>query len=253
MVYILDNLKNNFDFFLRNYITFSRRNYKEHTDNIDDILSNNNIVEKFNKYNINFLKNTSKRIFLENLYFLNVFDITFSKNKNKNISILDIGSKNWSYVKSEYLFFSSFNKDFILNGIELDPYRLLTNLYSRYEIAKYYTKNLIGTNYIVGDFLKHYEKYDYIIWILPFVCMYPHVKWGLPLKYFKPEEMLSHAYNSLNYGGEMLIINQGEDEYVIQQKLNKNLNLPVKYYGEIKDDFNLFKNKRYCSKIFKNN
>ena len=248
MLYILDNLKNNFDFFIRSHIPFSRKNYNE---NIADNSLDYKYTANLKQYDLDFLKKSSKRIFLENLYFLNVFDKTFSKNKKENIKILDIGSKNWSYIKSEYLFFKSFQDNFILNGIELDAYRLSTNFYTRYEIAKYYKKDLKNTNYIAGDFLRHNQKYDYIIWILPFICKYPHIKWGLPLRYFQPKKMLLHAYNSLNSGGEMLIINQGEDEYLIQQELNNNLKLSAKYYGEIEDDFNLFKNKRYCSKITK--
>ena len=63
--------------------------------------------------------------------------------------------------------------------------------------------------YIAGDLLKHNQKYDYIIWYLPFITEYPLIKWGLPLKYFKPLKMLEHAYHLLNKNGELLIINQG--------------------------------------------
>ena len=252
MSYFFDNLKNNFDFFLRNHINLSKKNYYEETQDLNNIFSNNeqkafyNVLSK--KYDIDFLKNSTKRIFLENLYFLSIFDKVFSKKAKENICVLDIGSKNWSYVKSEYLFFNSFTH-FSLEGIELDPNRLCSNFYSRYEIAKFYKKGLDNTKYIAGDFLSHNKKYDYIIWILPFILPYPHIKWGLPLKYFKPEKMLLHALNSLKSKGELIIINQGEKEYNIQQELNAKLELNVQYYGEIEDVFSLFKNKRYCSKI----
>ncbi len=255
MQYFLDNLKNNFDFFFRSRITFSRKNYKEKAENIDNLFQDEKQKSFYNtldkQYKLDFLKNSTKRIYLENLYFLNIFDKFFSKDVKKNTSVLDIGSKNWSYVKSEYLYFKTFCKKFSLNGIELDAYRLCSNFYTRYEIAKYYKKDLDNTNYIIGDFLNHNQKYDRIIWILPFVLSYPHVKWGLPLKYFKPEKMLLHAYNSLNEGGEMLIINQGEKEYSTQRELNNNLGLSTEYFGEIEDVFQLFKNKRFCSKVTK--
>ncbi|MBR2068367.1 MAG: hypothetical protein IJ877_01265 [Candidatus Gastranaerophilales bacterium] len=224
MKYIFENFKNIFDFSFRNRLPFSLKNY----------------FEKESLTNI-----------LRNIYYFQTFDKYF-KAENKKISILDIGSKNWEYVKAQYYFFKTYSKDFVLNGIELDYNRLNTNFYSRYEIAKFYTKNLENTNYIKGDFLEHNQKYDYIIWILPFVSKYPLIKWGLPLKYFKPLEMLSHAMYLLNSKGQMLIVNQGKKEYSIQKELNEKLNLKAEYFGEIEDKFNLFKNKRYICKIVKN-
>ena len=99
--------------------------------------------------------------------------------------------------------------------------------------------------------MAHNEKYDYIIWILPFITEYPHVKWGLPLKYFRPEEMLSHAYSLLNENGEMLIFNQGENEYNIQKELISKLGLNCKLIGEVENEFNPYRNKRFCSIIVK--
>ena len=61
------------------------------------------------------------------------------------------------------------------------------------------------------------DKYDYIIWFLPFVLYEPHKYWGLPKKYFYPEKLLDHAYNLLNQNGEMLIVNQGEKEFEVQK------------------------------------
>ena len=253
MAYFLENIKNNFDFFLRNPL--SRKNYSENPEDLSDIFESEEEENFYNnlkdKYGSGLSKNTTQRLFLENIYFLNVFDKYLNKNQKENLSILDIGSKNWSYVKSEYLFFKSFAKDIILNGIELDAYRLSNKFYTRFEVAMFYTSGLKNANFIPGDFLKHEQKYDYIIWILPFITQYPLVRWGLPLRYFKPEAMLKHAYDSLNENGELLIINQGEEEYLIQQNLNKQLNLSPILYGEIEDKFSLFKNKRYCSKIIK--
>ena len=251
MVYFFDDLRNRFDFFLRSNLNFSRHNY---TEEVNNELGKNEIElsdEQLKKYNLSLLKDLFQRNIEENIYFLNIFDKYLTKKHGLKISLLDIGSKNWNYVKSEYLFASSFCSEPYVNGIELDAYRLNTNLYSRFEIAKFYIKDLKNTNYIAGDFMKHNESYDYIIWILPFITEYPLQKWGLPLKYFKPKEMLNHAFNLLNKNGELLIINQGENEYKIQQNLNAELDLQAEYFGEIEDKFELFKHKRFGSKIIK--
>ena len=252
MTYFFDNLKNNFDFFLRKHLSFSRKNYFEKPENVEDIKKENLYVNLAKKYDLSLLENSTKSNFLLNLYFLNVFDKYLSKNKKGGISVLDIGSKNWEYVKSEYLFFNSFDKNSCLTGIELDSFRLNTKLFSRLEVAKFHIKNLKNVNYISGDLMEHNKKYDYIIWILPFITEYPLVRWGLPLKYFKPEKMLNFAYNLLNDEGQMLIINQGESEYGIQKELIQKLNLNCEYFGEIEDNFNIFKNKRFCLKVTKN-
>ncbi len=251
MAYFTENIKNTIDFFLRRNISYSRKNYTEKPENINKYRKEKQYIELSKKYNLGLFENSSKNNFLLNLYFLSVFDKYLIKKDCKNISILDIGSKNWEYVKSEYLFFKSFCKNITLNGIELDSNRLNSKLYNRYEVSKFHTKNLENTNYISGDLLEHEVKYDYIIWILPFMSEYPLIKWGLPLKYFKPEKMLLHAYNLLKDGGQLLVINQGENEYNIQKALNNKLKLNCSYFNAVSDEFNIFKNKRFCSVISK--
>ena len=165
--------------------------------------------------------------------------------QNNNIKILDIGCKNWYYAKGEHSFFASFCNDFKLDGVEIDAYRLYNNFYTRFEVAKFFIKNLENTNYIAGNLLELKEKYDYIIWFLPFVIIEPHIYWGLPKKYFNPEKLLKHAYSLLNNGGEMLIINQGENEAKVQENLLKNLNINFTPLGEITSENFEYQNKRF--------
>jgi len=253
--YFIDDIKNNIDFFLRNKITFSRKNYTEQNENKNDIFESSEQLKHAlylnEKYNTNIITSGTVQNYLENLYCLDVLDKYISISHEDNITVLDIGAKNWNYAKGEYVFFTKNAKNISLNGIELDAFRMSVNLYTRYEIAKYHIKNLQNTKYIVGDFLKHKQKYDYIIWFLPFVTEYPLIRWGLPLKYFKPLLLLEHAYNSLNNGGELLIINQGKKEYNIQQKLNEQLKLNAKYYGKTDDFFEVYTQDKYACKIIK--
>jgi len=262
MKYIYTDLKNKFDFFLRNLVTFSRKNYSEKGVNqgVNQEINIENIFENDKQKNLYYLLNEKYDLkplykynhinFLTNLYYLDIFDKLLSPDK-KNLSVLDIGSKNWNYAGSEYIFFKHFTEDLKLDGIELDAYRVCTNLYSRYEIAKFYTNGLNNANYIAGDFMEHNGQYDYIVWILPFITEYPHIRWGLPLKYFKPEKMLEHAFNLLNNNGKMLIINQGEGEYKIQKELNKKFGLNYDDIGEVSNTFCPFKNKRFCTRIYR--
>jgi len=186
---------------------------------------------------------------LENLYTLDLLDRYLEVQNGENIKALDIGCKNWIYVNGEHAFFKKHCQSFKLDGIEIDPNRLYSNFYSRKEAAKFYMKGLNEANYIEADFLVHNQKYDYIIWILPFVVEYPLVKWGLPMKHFQPEKLLQQAYNSLNESGKIIVINQDEIEHEAQEALCKKLNIPFTIIGEVESEFLEYLNPRYLISI----
>lgn len=225
---MLEDLKNNIDFFIRNKTKFSRKDFVE---------TNPKLIER-NR--------------LENLYTKEILMNCFTQSYRKKARILDIGCKNWFYAKGEYEFFTQFCGDFTLDGIELDPYRLYSNLYSRYEVAKYHIKGLKNTNYITGNLLELKNKYDYIIWFLPFVFKEPHVYWGLPKSKFYPQKLLEHAYSLLEENGEMLIINQGEMEALEQKNLLEKNKLAYKELGEVLSTHFEYKFKRFGFLVRKN-
>ncbi len=241
------NLKNEIDFFIRRRAKISRRNFCPPNEPKEEIFDK----DLFEKYGLEDFKNNSTRQnYLENLYLLDLFDKYLKVEFKPEIRVLDIGCKNWSICKAEYFFFKKHCKKVILRGIELDSNRLYNNFYSRFEVAKYYTKG-IEADYIEGDFLQYEEKYDYMIWVLPFVFERPLLKWGLPQKYFKPEEMLSHALEHLNDGGKIFIINQGEEEFEAQKRLCEKLNIKYNSYGQIQSEFLQYKHKMFLIEVLK--
>ena len=219
---MFENIKNNIDFWIRSNTKFSRKNFVE-TD--EKILYRN---------------------YLENLYTFDILEQCFVKKAYSNPKILDIGSKNWFYAKGEYSFFDSFCSGFSLDGVEIDAYRLYSNFYSRYETAKFYTRGLKNTRYIASNLLNIKDRYDFIVWFLPFVLKEPHIKWGLPMACFMPQELLEHAMSLLNLNGQMLIINQGESEAAAQKKLLDSLKIKYEEKGIVKSDFLQYKNDRYA-------
>lgn len=244
----LQNLKNNIDFYLNQNFCFSRKNYFEENESKEKLYEN--LLQKesylFEKYSLDFLKsNSTLQNYLENLYLLDLLDTHLKIDFKNDAKVLDIGCKNWFYANGEHSFFKKYAKNLCLDGIEIDANRLYNNFYSRKEAAKFYIKDLGGTNFIEKDFLNHDKKYDYIIWILPFVFEYPHLKWGLPLKHFQPAKMLEHAYNALNKDGAIFIVNQGEAEYAEQIKLCKELNIEHIPLDKIQSDFFDYKHQRY--------
>lgn len=258
MGYFLEEIKNSIDFFLRRKIRFSRHNYYVGNEPKDDLFEDDASLKEqeerlYDKYNLFSVKNnTTQNNYLENLYTIDVLDKFLKVNPKDELKVLDIGSKNWFYAKGEYYFFQKYCNNLSLDGIELDAYRLYMSFYSRYEVAKFYSSDLPGAKYIVGDFLEHKQKYDYIVWFLPFILKYPLVKWGLPMRYFRPKEMLEHAIDSLNDGGKILIINQEMEEYIMQEQLYKEIGACYELLGEVNSDFWLYKYKRYVSVVSKN-
>ena len=249
-----ENIKNNIDFFIREHLNFSRKNYTETPEDKVGLFASQKALEKektlFEKYDLAFLKtNTTRLNYLENLYVLDILDQNIKIEQKNNLKILDLGCKNWAYAKGEYFFFKKYSPQITLDGIELDTNRLYTNFYSRGEVAKFNKKPLECTNYIKGDFLNHNEKYDFILWFLPFIFENPHLKWGLPFKYFQPQKMLAHAFQSLNPDGEILIVNQGEVEFEAQKKLCEELKISYSELGELKNEFLSFPHKMFGIKI----
>lgn len=224
---MLEDLKNNIDFFIRSKTKFSRKNFVE---------KSSAAIERNNK---------------ENAYVFDILNQYFEKKTDNNVKVLDVGSKNWFYVKGEHSFFDSFCSEFELDGVEIDAYRLYSNFYSRYETAKFYQKGFKNTNYIADDLLNINKEYDYIIWLLPFVLQDPHVLWGLPRKYFCPEKLLKHVYFLMKENAQLLIINQGEAEANAQKYLLDLLNIKYEEKGIVKSEFLQYKNKRYAFLIKK--
>jgi hypothetical protein len=263
----IKNFYNSIDFFLRQKIKLKRKyiGKNEPKNNLfPDFSEEKRQIaeekEKFylEKYNLNYLKNNStQRNYLENLATIELLEKVMDNEgfltSESTIKILDIGSKNWFYAAGEWSFFkSNINKEIYLDGIEIDAFRVYSDFHTRWDYANFYIKNLKNTRYIAGDFLKHNEKYDYILWFFPFVTEFPLQEWGLPLSKFKPLEMLRHAYGCLNSDGKILIVNQDEKEYQIQEGLIKELSCSYEKKGDIKNSFIEYERSRFATIIYKN-
>lgn len=254
----IENLRNRIDFYLRRRIRFSRRNYYVSPESKDGLFDDD--VEAcscerylYEKYNLEFLKSSTTRMnYLENLYTIELFDRYLFPEEKDKLEVLDIGAKNWFYAGGEYFFFRHFCRSLKLDGVEIDAYRLYTSLYSRYEVAKFYSRGIAGAEYIAGNLLDINREYDYIIWFLPFVLEYPLMKWGLPLDEFRPVELFEHAYSLLKNGGMMFVVNQDVEEYEAQQVIYRHAGVEYKLLGKIESCFLEYKYDRYASVVVRN-
>jgi SAM-dependent methyltransferase len=178
---------------------------------------------------------------------------------------LDVGCKNWSIIDALHAVATQHFKlpaeRLFLDGIELDPNRLYSNLFSRQDAARSYSRPFQNARYLTGDVCEFAPKnagiYDVVTCILPFVVQDPFDAWGLPQHYFQPASVLLASLQLLKPGGHLLIINQGETEAEVQQTLLDFLiqeGVPLRYdaLGVLPNSFDFYQYPRYgfrCTKL----
>lgn len=200
---------------------------------------------------------TTTQRYLENLSIVHHLEYMIQRSKTpvvegeqrQTLSLLDVGSKNWSYVNALAAYFGRWDKNVILDGIELDPYRRYTDGFCRADYARHYSENILNANYHEGDVMTLSAPYDVVTCFLPFVFEEPCLAWGLPLDYFNPQAFFDHLLTLLKPGGILLIVNQGNDEYRAQRGLIShsahNDGIVARGIGKLPETFYPYEHPRY--------
>ena len=234
---------------LRNTFTFSFPVYNIFRCQPDSLLNKldshgkqrfKTLTEKYPTQN--WTATCNEQDYQESLYILDLCDQYLSKMhiNGKDSTNLDIGSKNWGYLPGLHSFCPT-----SWDGIELDAHRRYWNMVTRRGYGESMAKNFPGCRYLVGPAEELQRQYSLITWFLPFITQAPHQAWGLPIQYFQPKFLLQYAWNLLQEGGYLFIINQGSEEADIQQRLFKELEIPATPLGEIKSIFSPYKKQRF--------
>ncbi len=87
--------------------------------------------------------------------------------------------------------------------------------------------------------------YAVVTWWLPFLTAAPLEAWGLPDRFLAPLELLRHVTERLVPGGVLFIVNQGEAEADLQQRLFAELGLHATALGRIESLLSPFKRPRF--------
>ena len=184
----------------------------------------------------------SEQDYQESLYILDLCDQYLSQShiSEKDNTNLDIGSKNWGYLPGLHSFCPT-----SWGGIELDAHRRYWNMVTRRGYGEFIAKHFPDCRYLAGSAEELQGQYSLITWFLPFITQEPLQAWGLPIQYFQPKHLLQHAWNLLQAGGHLFIINQGLNEANIQQRLFKELEIPATSLGEMKSPFSPYKKQRF--------
>ncbi|NBX77395.1 MAG: hypothetical protein EBQ92_12645 [Proteobacteria bacterium] len=144
------------------------------------------------------------------------------KPTQKDYVICDVGTKNFSLAPVLDQLFLDQNKNVKIHGIEIDAYRRLSNLYTRSDYARFFSRKAREAQYHPIDFLKFRESLDVVFLLNPFVSRAPLLAWGLPLDCLKPKEIIEHAYDLLkSKKGFMVLGTPSEEELEIASELAK--------------------------------
>ena len=128
-------------------------------------------------------------------WILEQLPIERAERRETSYRAIDLGSKDFIYAPALAASLAVWFAEFELIGLELDPYRLINNLYRRGDCARYYVEQACrsiqpgaSVRYAQGDWLKQTatERYDLITCFLPFIYSDLHDRFGLPRSGFSP-------------------------------------------------------------------
>lgn len=182
-----------------------------------------------------FASQTTPLNYRENLFYLHMLEQAFEAG---GVSLpdfaraADIGASHWFYVQALAALLRWWRapegREAHVQGCELDAYRVYNDLHSRYDHALGHMRGLAGVEYLPGGFHPRAGYFHLITMLFPFVFVEDHLKWGLPGNLFQPLALLESVWLSVQPGGALVIVNQGEAEHAAQRGMMDQAGIPVR-------------------------
>lgn len=165
-----------------------------------------------------------------NLYMLEILEDTLPAHlpfwKENTLRILDVGAGDWCYAPAVYQFFchahTQVPRKVYLTGVELDPYRIDQEGYSRVDYALSYIDPIASyCRYLIQDVNDYKPELapHVILQFLPLILEKAHLLWGLPQRFYAPQKTLHHLWTLLEVGGILLVANEILPEFEYQMKI----------------------------------
>lgn len=159
---------------------------------------------------------------------------------------LDIGSRSFWYAPALQSFLRA-----SWMGVELDAYQRYITGHTRKAYAEYMMSPFDNMSYQASSLTDIQGSFGCITWFLPYILPEPMEASGLPDRFYDPETLFDHAFDLLAPGGQLFIINQGEEEAAHQQALLENKNLTFEALGKMKSVFSIYKRDRFAFRVYK--
>ena len=229
--------RNRLFFSLRRAVAFRRNSYKEYgcgETQLKEWLSTlspparEDVLFLLNKFHFHYWADfLSLEVMKKNLATLWIMERMMSDLYLHPEEILEPGCQDFNRLPAIHTFFQNRGIYPTITGLELDPFRILQNLFSRHDLAQYYRslcKNS-HTEYFGADFFHYRPSWpsDLIFAFYPFVSPHPALAWGLPEEFGNPDAWLESIFENLRENGQALVLHQGNwEEEEFDEALKRN-------------------------------
>ncbi len=202
------NLRNYFDYFLRNSIPFSRP-LKDQAETPP----------------------TDKLVQIEFRQFLDTFDWKpiFKRLSADSLQVADIGARNFLFAPVIDDLLIRHERNGMVHGIECDSFRMLWGFRTRKDYGEFYARKARQGQFHALDFMKWKTPLDLAFLLHPFVSEDPLLAWGLPRSLLKPEALFKHLAECVRpRKGVVILSSPSEDEYNIALELAEKAGLVLR-------------------------
>jgi SAM-dependent methyltransferase len=172
---------------------------------------------------------SSRHVYRENLYVLDALDTLVGDRAAAlpaALRALDVGSQDFRYAFALERWLSraatTTPRAVSLTGIEIDGHPIYADRHTRADHAEAFAAETGNpeVRYRVADFLAcEVERAHVVTLFFPFVLSYALVRWGLPLRHFRPEPLLAKIADALEDGGLLVVVNHTHEEHAAQRLL----------------------------------
>lgn len=162
----------------------------------------------------------------------------------------DLGCGDWFYVQALHGLLRHWNalppRAVALDGVEVDAWQLYSGFHSRHDWALAYAQGT-GAQYLPRDIRQYNRALDLAFMLFPFLFAADVRRWGLPLRYLRPAELLIYAWALVKPGGALILANLGNAERQEQHRLMAAANLPVTWWAAHRSPLFRYQEDRYIT------
>jgi hypothetical protein len=206
---------------MRSALGFRRSGYREAGEMNTPLSEEERRLER--RYGMGFLRpRLLPEVYRKNLATLWIMEKTLPATilPEGNPRIVEPGCQDFSRLPAIRSFCRFHGRQPTVEGLELDPYPVLSGFHSRADKASYYLSLPGGhknDQYLAGDFfLRDKKPADLILSFYPFVSPDPALAWGIPAEFGDGKKWAEAYVDNLQRGGIVLVVHQGtweEEEF----------------------------------------
>lgn len=148
------------------------------------------------------------------------------------LAAVDVGTSDWFYVRGLHAVLAHGGRHVTLDGLEVDPWRVYRDGYSRLDHALAHIGPLAGVNFLPGDACSYDRPVTLAFMFYPFLFRPDLVGWGLPRRMLRPASLLAHVAGRLVPGGWLIVTNLSEAEREAQHRLLEEAGLEIVWWAE---------------------